>query len=203
MDEGDLQRRQHVSGRDAIYPDTRMRPFHGQRTGQMADSRFGGIVGRLRLRNIDNGATHTSDKDNTSWRSPLHEMPRDARGEEVGAVDVDAPEFLHAFVGVFDCVEVFGEACGSHEVVDFAVGGDDGGEGVVDGGGRGDVGVVRGDFGNVLGARVFGAEGRHEDFGLVLGFFHYLFGSVSGWFGWRGFEGETHSSNRQWRHQHH
>jgi len=51
-----------------------------------------------------------------------------AGGEEVCAVDVDAPELLHAFVGVGDGVVVLGEAGAGHEVVDLAVLFDDVGE---------------------------------------------------------------------------
>lgn len=48
-------------------------------------------------------------------------MPGYFAGEEVSAVNIDTPEFLHAIWWVCDGIEVLGEAGGCNKVVNFAV----------------------------------------------------------------------------------
>ena len=168
-----LQCSQHIPRRNGIDPNPGMRPLDRERSAQMPDRRFGRIIRRLGLGHIDDGAAHTADEDHTSRALTLEQMARDARGEEVGAVDVDAPELLHAVVRVRDGVEVLGEAGGSHEVVQLAVRGD----AFVDAGRDGvrvrHVAVVGGHLGDVVGAGVFRPERVHQVLGLLLRFFFY------------------------------
>ena len=128
-----------------------MRPLDRQARRHLPDSRFGRIIRRLGLGNVDHGTRHGADHHDTARRFAFHEVPGNADGEEVGAVHIDAPELLHAVVGVGDGVEVLGEAGGGDEVVDTAVGGDDFGDGGCDGVGVRDVAVVGGDFGASVG----------------------------------------------------
>lgn len=114
----------------------------------MPDGGFGGVVRRLRLRHVDNGAGHGADHDHRAFDLALHEMPRHFAGEKVRAVDIDAPELLHAVWWVCDGVEVFGEAGRCDEVVDFAVVSDYIGHNVLDRHVVRHVTVVRGDFRN-------------------------------------------------------
>lgn len=169
----DLQRSQHIPRRNGINSNPRMSPLDSKRSAQMSDRRFSRIIRRLRLRHIHNRPAHTADEDHTARALTLEEVARDARGEEVRAVDVDAPELLHPVVGVRDGVEVLGEAGRGDEVVELAVRGD----ALVDAGRDGvrvrHVAVVGGDFGDVIGAGIFGPEGVHEVLGLFLGFFFY------------------------------
>ena len=78
-------------------------------------------------------------------------MPGYGCCEEVGAVDVDAPELAHAVDWVGGRFEVLGETGGGYEVVDFVVLREDGGDAGVDGGGVGYVAVVGCYFGDSVG----------------------------------------------------
>lgn len=147
-----------------------MRPLHRQTTRQVPHRRLRRIIRRLRLRHIDNRATHTPNHDNTPRTLPLHQVLRHARCEHIRAIDVDSPKFPHAVDGILDCVKVLRETSRSDQVVDFAVGGENFGKGFVDGVLGGDVGVVSGDGGDFCCAGVLGAEGFHEQVGLFLGF---------------------------------
>ena len=124
-----------------------MGPLDRQTRRHLPHRRFGRIVRRLGLGHVDDGPRHGADHDDAAGRFALHEVAGHADGEEVGAVHVDAPELLHAVVGVGDGVEVLGEAGGGDEVVDAAVGREDFGDGGCHGVGVRDVGVVGGDFG--------------------------------------------------------
>jgi len=138
---------QHVPRADAVDPDVRMRPFDRQATGQMSDSSLGSIVWRLRLRHVDDRTGHRSDHDDAALGLALHQMPRKSGCAQVGAVDVDAPQFLNAVEGVTDCVEVLRESGGRHHAVDFAMLFDDGCHRAIDGIGGGDVAGVGCDAG--------------------------------------------------------
>ena len=98
-----------------------MGPLDRQTRRQMPNRRFRGIIRRLWLGHVDDGPGHGPDHDDAARGFALHEVARHAHGEEIGAVDVDAPEFFHPVVGVGDGVVVFGEAGRGDEVVDFAV----------------------------------------------------------------------------------
>lgn len=97
-------------------------------------------------------------------------MLRNARGEQIGSVHVDTPEFLHTFVGVGDCIVILCESGRGDEVVDFAVGGNDGGEGFIDRSRVGDVTAMGCHFGDVFGVWVVLLELVHEEFGGGLRF---------------------------------
>ena len=101
----------HVTRLDDVDSDVGVSPLDGERAAEVTDSGLGSVVGSLRLRNVDNGTTHTSDEDNATGSLALHEVTSDSSSEEVGAVDVDTPELSHTVNGVFDGVEVLGEAC--------------------------------------------------------------------------------------------
>ena len=105
-----LQRSEHVTGRDAVDSDTGMRPLDGERRGHVPDSGFGGVVGSLRLWDVDNGAAHGADHDNAAIGLALHQVLRDTDGEQPGAVDVDTPQLLHAVVWVVYGWEVLCES---------------------------------------------------------------------------------------------
>jgi hypothetical protein len=121
-------------------------------------SRLRRIVRRLRLRHIDNRARHATNADNATRGTTTHQVLGSLDTEEVCSVDVDAPELLHALVGVGDGFVVFAEAGGGDEAVDFAVFFDDGGEGLSDGFGGGDVAEVAGDEGDSGEERLVGVR---------------------------------------------
>lgn len=66
----------------------------------MSDSSLGCVVWSLGLRDVDDGARHTANADNTSRRVAAHEVLGSLDTEEVGAVDVDSPKLLHTFIWI-------------------------------------------------------------------------------------------------------
>jgi hypothetical protein len=112
----------------------------------------------LWLRHIDDGAGHAADEDHAPWGLAFHQVLRDGDGEQVCAVDVDAPELADAVNRVIDGLEILGEAGGGDEVVDPAVLYDDFGDGGFDGFLGGDVGVVGCYFGDSGGGLVLGLD---------------------------------------------
>ena len=121
-----------------------MSPFHRQTSRQVPDRSFGSIIRSLRLWHIYNASTHTPNHDNAPSRLSLHKMSSNTSGEEVGAVDIDTPELLHAVMRVRDGIKVFGKARAGNEAINLAMGTDDLGNGMVDAVGIGDVGVMGG-----------------------------------------------------------
>lgn len=107
-----------------------------------------GIVWRLRLRDIDHSAGHRANHDHASFCLSVHQMTGDAGCEEIGAVDVDAPKFLHTIVGIGDRVEVLGEPGRGDQVINLAVVCDNLFKRGVDRVWIRDIGVVSGDFGD-------------------------------------------------------
>lgn len=121
----DLQCGHHVTGRDAVHAHAGVRPLHGQRGCHVSDSSFRSVIRCLRLGDVDDRTAHGADHDNTAGLLAFHEMLSNTNGKQPGAVDIHAPQFLHAVVRVVDGGVVFCETGGSHQVVDFAVLGDD------------------------------------------------------------------------------
>ena len=115
-------------------------------------------------------------------------MPGERARPEVGAIHVDAPEFVQTVWRIGDGVEVFSETSRSDKVVDFAVVCEDLVKARMDGFWVGDVGEVRCDFGMAatyqylkfarswmlkekklhLGARVLLLEMLHKQISLTL-----------------------------------
>lgn len=108
----------------------------------------------MRLGNVDNGAGHAANHDDAAGSAALHQVTGDTGSEEVGAVDVDAPELAQAVDGVVDGLEVLGKAGRGDEVVDLAVGLDNLSDTGVDGLLVADVCVVSGDLGDTAVALV-------------------------------------------------
>lgn len=125
-----LQSSQHIPRRDIVHPDPSPSPLNRQTRGQMPHRRLRRIVWRLRLWHIDNSARHTANEDNTAWCLALHEMLGHTCSEQVCAVYIDTPQFLHTIVRVVNCLVILSEACGGDENVDFAMGFEDGFEAV-------------------------------------------------------------------------
>ena len=75
-------------------------------------------------------------------------MPGYFAGEEVSAVNIDAPELLHAIWWVCDGIKILGEAGRCDKVVNLAVVFDDIGNNLLDRDMVGHVTVVGRDFGN-------------------------------------------------------
>ena len=98
-----------------------MRPLDCKRRRHVPDRSLCGVVRSLRLRDVDNGTAHGPDHDNAAGCIALHQVLGNTNSKEPGAVNVDAPQLLHAVVWVFDGWEVLGEAGGCDEVVDLAV----------------------------------------------------------------------------------
>lgn len=142
-----IQSSHHIPRANTINPNIIRRPLNRKRRRQLPNRRLSRIIRRLRLRHIHHRPRHTPNHHDTSGALALDEVTGHARGEVVGAVDVDGPALLDAFGWVVDGVEVLGEAGGGDEVVDAAVERDDVVERLVDGVGAGDVGVVGGDTG--------------------------------------------------------
>lgn len=101
----------------------------------------------MRLRNIDNGATHTANKDHAALGLALHQMTGDRGSKQVGAIHIDRKQLAHALNGVVGGLEVLTEAGAGHKVVNLAVLREDLGDAVVDAVGVGDIGKVSSDFG--------------------------------------------------------
>ena len=113
----------------------------------MSNRRFRRVVGRLRLRHVDDGAGHAADHHHRAGRLAGHQVFRHAHREEVRAIDVYTPELFHPVVWVGDGIVVLGESGGGDEVVDVSVGGDDIGDATVDRVRIGNVAVMSSDFG--------------------------------------------------------
>lgn len=105
-----LQRSKHVAGRDRVDSDASVRPLNRQARSEMSDRRLGRIVWCLRLRDVDDRSTHTSNHDHAAIDLALHEMLGDSDSEEVGTINIDAPELLDTVVGIGDGVKVLGKA---------------------------------------------------------------------------------------------
>lgn len=176
-----LQSGQHVTGADTVDSDVGVCPFHGQTGSEVPDGGLCGVVGCLGLGHVDDGAGHATDHDDAAVGDvALHQVASDARGEEVRAVDIDAPEFLDALVGVHLGGVVLGEASRGHEVVDLSVLVEDVGETVVHAGRVRHVAVVCGDLGqDVRVVRGLAAEHFEELDGLLLTLLLYKMGTVS------------------------
>lgn len=106
-----------------------------------------GPVLRLRLRDIDNGATHAANKDHAALGLALHQVAGDRGSKEVGAVYIDRKQLAHAVNWVVGGLEVLTEAGAGDEVVNLAVLREDLGDTVVDAVGVGDIGKVSSDSG--------------------------------------------------------
>jgi hypothetical protein len=132
------------------------------------DSSFGGVVGGLRLRDVDDGTAHGADHDNAAIGLALHQVLRDADSEQPGTVNVDSPQLLHTVVRIVDGWVVLGEAGGCDKVVDLAVLRND----LVESCGHrlrlGDVGVVCGDARDVLRSWVLALELGDKGRSLLL-----------------------------------
>lgn len=131
---------------------------------------------RLRLRHVDDAATHAADEHHAPRGLALHEVLGDGDGEQVSAVDVDGPELAHAVDRVVDGIVVLGEAGTGDEVVDLAVLLDDLVDASLDRVGVGHVGVMGRHLGYARRPRVFLAEELDQLDGLFLGFFLYRWG---------------------------
>lgn len=119
--DGDLQCGEHVSGRNAVDAHTCVCPFDCERGRHVSDCSLRGVVRSLWLGDVDNGTTHGADHDNAARCVALHQVLGNTNSKEPCAVNIDAPQLLHAVVWVFDGWEVLGEAGGCDEVVDLAV----------------------------------------------------------------------------------
>ena len=132
----------------------------------MTHSSLGRVVRRLRLRHVDNSTGHATNADNATRCTTTHQVLSSLNTEEICSVDVDAPELLHALIGVGDSFVVLAEAGRGDKAVNFAVLFDYGGEGLGDGFGGGDITEVTGYEGDSGGRVLVGGEmlcriGRH------------------------------------------
>lgn len=143
--EKNVQSSHHIPRTNTINPNIIRCPLNRKRRRQLPNCRLSCIIRRLRLRHIHHRPRHTSNHHDASGALALDEVAGQARGEVVGAVDVDGPALLDALGRVVDGVEVLGEASGGDEVVDVAVQRDDVVDGLIRGVGAGDIGVVGGD----------------------------------------------------------
>jgi hypothetical protein len=133
----------------------------------MPNCSLSGVVRGLRLWHVHDCTAHAANEHDATWGLALHEMLGHPDGEEVGAIDVDTPELLHAVVWVLDGVEVLGEAGGGDQMVDLAMVLDDLSKDRVDRLWVGDICVVSSDSGDLLSSRIFRAECVLQKFGLL------------------------------------
>ena len=145
---GYSQSSEHIARANAVDTDTMTSPLHSERSSKVAHGSLRGIVRSLRLGNINDSAGHGADHNDATGRLPLHKVLSNIDGEEVCAVDIDAPQLLHTVEGVVDGLEVLGEAGRRDQVIDLAVLGQDFGHGIAHGVGVGDVSVMGGDIGH-------------------------------------------------------
>lgn len=156
----DSQRCQHVSRADAVDTNAGMGPFDRQASRQMPHRRLGGIVWRLRLRDVDDASRHAANHDDAARGLSLHQMLRHADRKEVGPIDVDSPQLLHPVIGVRDRVIVLRKSGRSDQVVDLAVVTKYIGNRCVHRLGRRDIGIMGGDLGNSVECQKHGLAGR-------------------------------------------
>ena len=97
---------------------------------------------RLWLWNVHDGSAHAPDQHHAARGAAMHEVARYGRREEIGAVDVDAPETTDTVDGIVDGGEVFDDAGRSDEVVYLTVRGEDVVDASSNAGLVGDVGEV-------------------------------------------------------------
>ena len=107
-----LQGREHIARADAIDANAGMRPFDGEASREVPHRRLRRVVGRLRLRDVDDAPRHAADHNDTPGGLALHQMFRHADREQVGPINIDPPQLLHPVVRVRDCIVVFGEPSG-------------------------------------------------------------------------------------------
>ena len=125
----------------------------------MPNGSFGRVIGRLRLRHIDNGAGHGADHDHGAFGLALHQMPRYFAGEKVCAVDIDTPKLLHAVWWVRNGIEILGKAGRGNQVIYLAVVFDNVSHDILDGYVVRHVAVMGGDFGYaIFGSVIEGLE---------------------------------------------
>ena len=86
-----IQRRLHISRTDAVHSDPMRGPLDRQARRELPDRGLGGVVRRLGLRHVDDGARHAADQNQRPARFPLHQVLRHRDGGQIGAVDVDTP----------------------------------------------------------------------------------------------------------------
>lgn len=102
------QSRQHVARLNDVDSDVRVGPFDCEGAAEVADCGFGGVVGGLGLRDVDDCAGHAADEDDAAGALALHEVACDSGGEEVGSVDVDWDLVLvFVFVHMRSCEILF------------------------------------------------------------------------------------------------
>lgn len=114
----------------------------------MPDGRFACIVQGLWLGHIHNAARDTSDKHHVSGYLTFHHVLRNACREIVGTFNIYAQHPLDPFWLEIDGVTIFTEACASYQICDLRMLREDFGNGSVDIGFRGDIGIVSCYFGS-------------------------------------------------------
>lgn len=122
----------------------------------------------MRLRNIDNGARHASYEDHTSRALSFHEVAGHGCSKQICTVDVYAPEFAQAINWIVDSFKIFGESGRGDEVVNLTVGLDDLRNTRLDRVWIGNIGIVRCNIWNMLGAGIFFLKCLNEQIALLL-----------------------------------
>jgi hypothetical protein len=91
----------------------------------MSYGRLRRIIRRLRLWHVDDRTRHGTNEDYAAWYFSLHKVLGHTRCEQISAVNVDTPEFLHPVIWIVDRVVVLSEARTGYEDVYLAVRFDD------------------------------------------------------------------------------
>ncbi len=126
---------------------------------------------RLRLWNVDNGTRHAANQDHTTRGIAVHQVLRNAGGEQVCAVDIHIPELAHALNGVVDGLEVLGEPGAGNQVVDLPVLLDHAINAALHGFGVGDICIVCRHLRNPHGTGILPSEYINKLDGLLLSLF--------------------------------
>lgn len=82
----------HVTGGNAVNTDVILGPLGSKRLAELNDTSLGGVVARLLLRVVDDGARHRGNKDNGAGLASGHHGAADGLGHQERAVEVDVNE---------------------------------------------------------------------------------------------------------------
>lgn len=95
-----VERGVHVAGADGVDADLVTGPLSGEGLGELDDAGLGGVVARLLLRVVDDGARHGGDVDDRAAGLGLDHLLADGLGDEEGTGDVDVDEATELVVVV-------------------------------------------------------------------------------------------------------
>ncbi|GAB1201618.1 hypothetical protein APSETT445_000200 [Aspergillus pseudonomiae] len=114
-----------VTGAQAVHTDTVTAPFHCERTGQLNDSRLGGVVDRGGHALVGDEAAHASDEQDGALLLVVEHLAGGGGGGVKHSVVVNLHNFVHGGLGVLEgALEVVDSGCGDQTVQALVLAGD-------------------------------------------------------------------------------